>query len=330
MISLNNEPCCVCGSRVSTLVWETTYPEHAYPGSFCLRKCDTCALLFNSPRLDDTELANLYGDNYYFFSRKDRDELLRCASMIQRTISMLPEPPREKRLLDVGCGRGYLPAILRGMGWSASGVEISSGASDYARSTFGIEVFTGTIEQFANSASFRTYPVLTAIDVIEHVPDPRRFVESLAKCTEVGGHILIDTPNAASANIDVEKIEWKGFNPFHIYLFTIASLGRLVDQCGFEVVRSFSYGNTPSTGHLSLASRVRQMVRSAPFLAPIVRAGLRSRNLFARAQDTQKALAEAVSHAESAPAYSLTPDASAPLAASRTGDNIVVIARGRS
>src|SRR5690349_12823049 len=115
MISLNNEPCCVCGQTRSLLVQETTYPEHGYPGSFCLRKCSSCGLLFNSPRLDNHELAQLYGKNYYFFNRSDATELARIPPMYARSVALVADEFKDggRVSLDIGSGRGYFPAVLK-------------------------------------------------------------------------------------------------------------------------------------------------------------------------------------------------------------------------
>ena len=198
MISLNNEPCCICRSTRSELAWETSYPEHAYPGSFQLRRCGGCGLLFNSPRLDPEELGKLYGRSYYFFNRPDAREFDRAVPMYRRSVALIADQIAEKRSLDIGGGRGYLPALLKQLGWSSKSVEISQNASDYARQKFDLDVFTGTIEQYAAAPERETFPLVTAIDVIEHVPDPVAFVTAAASVVQSGGRLIIDTPNAAS------------------------------------------------------------------------------------------------------------------------------------
>ena len=220
MISLNNEPCCVCGQTKSLLVQETTYPEHGYPGSFCLRRCANCGLLFNSPRLDNHELALLYGSNYYFFNRPDDAELKRIAPMYARTVALVENEFKEtdRHALDIGSGRGYFPAVLKRLGWDAHGIEISREAAKYAKERFGLEtIFVGTIEQYVAEIDTK-FPLVTAIDVIEHVPSPAKFIAALSEVVRPGGLAIIDTPNAAAYNIKVDGVAWKGFNPFHIYL----------------------------------------------------------------------------------------------------------------
>ena len=109
MIDLSDSPCPSCGQTAnSSVLHETTYPEHGYPGRFALRRCGGCGLLFNSPRLDGDELAGLYGRNYYFFLRSDAREFDRIVVMYQRTIALIDAAALpEKRCIDIGCGRGY-------------------------------------------------------------------------------------------------------------------------------------------------------------------------------------------------------------------------------
>jgi 2-polyprenyl-3-methyl-5-hydroxy-6-metoxy-1,4-benzoquinol methylase len=332
MIDLTHQPCPICGQTTSQIVHETTYPEHHYPGKFILRRCDGCGLLFNSPRLDSTELGRLYGRNYYFFLRKYSREFDRIVAMYQRTIGLLDLSQIEKRSIDIGCGRGYFPAILKKLGWNASGIEISSDAADYARTKFGLDVFTGTVEQYASSAGAKQFPVVTAIDVIEHVPSLTDFVSSAAKLVEPGGRLIIDTPNGSAHNIAVKGVRWKGFNPFHIYLLSIENLTKLLAQCGLTMEQSLSYGNVPADQDEPVVAKLRDRtvagLKKFGLLGPAVSAYFGLKKLTMSKSDNPESHVEsAVARIRSEASYTGTADSTAPLAGSKTGDNIVVVAR---
>jgi 2-polyprenyl-3-methyl-5-hydroxy-6-metoxy-1,4-benzoquinol methylase len=333
MISLNNEPCCACGQTRSLLVQETTYPEHRYPGSFCLRRCSGCGLLFNSPRLDDDELARLYGQNYYFFNRADSRELARIPAMYARTVALVADRVSPKTILDVGCGRGYLPAVLSRLGWDAHAVEISPGAAAYARRRFALaNVFTGTVEQYARSNVARTFPLVTAIDVIEHVPRPDEFVAALARVVEPAGWLIVDTPNGAAHNIRTEGDSWKGFNPFHVFLFSISNLSRLLEKHGFSVEQSFSYGDGAGdwTGK-PLPRKVRDgaiaAARSMRVIGPLARAYFKLQALSASRGELPAHLNRAARAVEKTRPYRDATDGRSPREANETGDNLVIVAR---
>jgi 2-polyprenyl-3-methyl-5-hydroxy-6-metoxy-1,4-benzoquinol methylase len=326
MSDLTNQPCPICGQTHSQVVHHTTYPEHQYPGTFTLRRCDGCGLLFNSPRLGPDELANLYGKNYYFFQRGDAREFDRIVGMYQRTVALIESQVAARRCIDIGCGRGYFPALLKELGWDASGIEISADAAQSAREKFGLDIFTGTVEQYASSPGAKRFPLVTAIDVIEHVPRPDEFVASAAKIVEAGGWLVIDTPNAAARNIEHKAVAWKGFNPFHIYLFTIENLTTLLKRHGMTVSTSFSYGNTETSR--GLRDRAIAMLKATGLLRPAVTAYFGIKKLTTRnAGGAGPHIAAAVSKVKSDLPFTQTVDHGGPLAATCSGDNIVVVAR---
>jgi 2-polyprenyl-3-methyl-5-hydroxy-6-metoxy-1,4-benzoquinol methylase len=245
--------------------------------------------------------------------------------MYQRTIGLIQTTIPTKRSIDIGCGRGYFPAILKRLGWDASGIEISPEAAEGARSNFGLEVFTGTVEEYAASSQAKTFSVVTAIDVIEHVPSPDAFVESAARLVEPGGRLIIDTPNAAAQNIVIKGTSWKGFNPFHIYLFTIDTLTALLARHGMMVDLSISYGNVYTP--IDLRDSVLHGLKRTGLLGQAARSFLALKKLTISNSNPEPHIESAVSRIMSGPPYTQTPDSQAPLSATKTGDNIVVIAR---
>jgi 2-polyprenyl-3-methyl-5-hydroxy-6-metoxy-1,4-benzoquinol methylase len=323
---LDDQPCPVCGHRGSRPFHVTTYPEHRYRGAFTLRACERCGMLFNSPRLDLEGLAQLYGRNYYFFLRKDEQEFSRIVAMYQRTIGLLDlSVLRERKSIDIGCGRGYFPAVLKKLGWDAHGIEISPDAGRYARETFGLDVFTGTIEKYATSVHMRQFPLVTAIDVIEHVPNPDAFVYSASKIVAPGGYLIIDTPNAFAHNIKLKGVSWKGFNPFHIYLFAAEHLEQMLARHGMQPVQSFSYGNIPT--RLDLRDRLIAGLKRAHLLRPVVSAYFALKKMSAGGDDPAPHVDAAAKRIQTEPPYTATQDHLGVLSATKTGDNVVVIAR---
>lgn len=325
MIDLHTLPCPVCGTTGSQIVHSVTYPEQRYPGTFVLRRCNGCGLLFNSPRLDLNELGKLYDGNYYFFLRSDAREFRRIVGMYQRTLGVIDVNAIEKRSLDIGCGRGYFPAVLKSLGWDAHGVEISEEASEYARAKFSLDVFTGTIEQYASGANARTFPLVTAIDVIEHVPDPAEFVAAAAKCVAPGGMLIIDTPNAQANNVGHKGAFWKGFNPFHIYLFSIDNLKTLLQRNGMRVESGFSYGNSPEPRNAR--DGMISLIKKLHLAGPAAKAYFAIKKMTMGRHEPAELISRAASAIGAESSYSKSSDSNAPLSQSKSGDNIVVIAR---
>ena len=146
------------------------------------------------------------------------------------------------RLLDVGCGTGDFVELASQQGWQAQGVEPSRLACERARAR-GFTVFNGTLEAFATGEQRGAWDAVSLLNVLEHVPDPARYV---ARCREllrpVTGRLAVVVPNdfseaqtAAARALGTERRWWVAA-PDHINYFDFASLERLLEGEGLTVV----------------------------------------------------------------------------------------------
>ena len=152
---------------------------------------------------------------------------------------------RGQRLLDIGCDTGaFLEAAAEQFGVIPVGVDVAEKAVAGARSR-GIEAWRGTLEQAPQS--LMGLRVVTAIDLIEHVSEPARFLREIFRRLEPGGVVYIETPNIASAVYSAGRMlsfvirgresAWmrRLFPAEHVQYFTASSLAGLGRSCGFEV-----------------------------------------------------------------------------------------------
>jgi 2-polyprenyl-3-methyl-5-hydroxy-6-metoxy-1,4-benzoquinol methylase len=246
-----NHPCFVCGGGASEVRFRPDLQRWGRAGGFIMRRCQDCGLVFNSPRLPPEELSRLYHQNYYFFARPAGAEFARICGAYLRTIAHLAQP-QGARLLEVGSAKGYMLALLWRLGWTVTGIEISEYAAAYSRRTFGVEVLTGTLESFRETDG-RSFNVVLAQDVLEHVPDPAAFLAGLRDSVEPGGWLVIDTPNVGGRNVRILGERWRGFNPFHVYLFDRAALTQAIAKVGFDVYLIGSYNNVPPEASVAAA-----------------------------------------------------------------------------
>jgi 2-polyprenyl-3-methyl-5-hydroxy-6-metoxy-1,4-benzoquinol methylase len=306
-----NEPCVICGGSESTLLFETEFKKFNYNGVFFMRTCASCGLRFCSPRLTEEDIASLYGEDYYVFAKSDESYFARTAEIYDRTIALADTGALPRRAAEVGSGKGYLLAVLNKLGWETYGIEISSSAADYAKATFGVESFTGRIEDyFASDQTKEPFSAILCIDIIEHVTDPEEFVKDLAALTAEGGTVMIDTPNGGAWHIEVEGADWRGFNPFHIYLFNQANLTRLLERHGFKVSQTFTYNNFKKRRKGAFA-----------YTKSVI-----ERLVGRKSASEARLLEECVAACRDAKGYRKTEDAKGELADGCRGENLVVFA----
>ncbi len=121
------------------------------------------------------------------------------------------------RVLDAGCGTGYGCAELAPRASLVAGIDIASDAISYARQhctapNVRYTQASATAIPFA-AASFH---LVTAFEVIEHLPDSRGLLAEARRVLDAEGVFLVSTPNrlyyAESRSLD-------GPNPYHVHEF---------------------------------------------------------------------------------------------------------------
>jgi SAM-dependent methyltransferase len=240
----------------------------------------------------------------------------------------------ERRVVEIGSAKGYLLALMKRLGWSVQGIEISAEASEYAISRFEVPTFTGTIESYSSNVYKKVFPVVLAIDVIEHVPNPIDFLKSIDMILSKNGLIIIDTPNGNSQNIEILGSKWKGFNPFHIYLFSSHILQSLLINMGYSIEKCFLYGNQ-SEYSSNNSEKLKLVLKSVLLrLGVFEQSKIACRKLINLAQKHEEDVESLINNAieivsKSAP-YLDTDDSINDLAKGKTGDNIVIIGRKNS
>ncbi len=323
-----NRPCMVCAGRNSRLLHSLDFAEQGYPGLFQVRECEGCGLLFNSPRLDDAAIADLYGAGYYVFHERERDALPRVRELLARTVGVARQYTDAREVLEVGSAKGYLLALLRAQGYAVRGVELSASAAAFARERFGLDVFTGTVEDWVASPGFKPAEMVVSTDVVEHVTDPPAFIAALHRAVAPGGWLVLGTPNADSDHRRALGPAWLGFNPFHIVLFSRRTLGTLLQRAGFKLVLAYTYTNgeppAPAPARGALRPALRALLRHSGLLPVARRARER---VLALVDAPLDASAWADPEAAAPPDYLASDDARSPRREACRGDNLVLLAR---
>lgn len=227
-------PCNLCGN-------ETRKP-HCPENGLGLVECLNCGLIYVSPRPDAKELYALYGETYFHNNEsgvvgysdyiKDEGNIRRTAN---RRLGLLERFVRPGKMLDVGCAVGFFIDEARKRGWQTEGLDVSSFAVDYARDQFGLNARHGALTDLQFDT---TYDLVTLWDVIEHVPDPKAYIQRTAELLKSGGVVALATPDVDSIPARLAGRRWVGYklSEEHIYYFSIKTLSRMLEEAGFEVL----------------------------------------------------------------------------------------------
>jgi 2-polyprenyl-6-hydroxyphenyl methylase/3-demethylubiquinone-9 3-methyltransferase len=174
------------------------------------------------------------------------------AGWITRRLRLHCVRPFQGEILDIGCGAGLLAEALARAGFPVLGLDAAPAAIAAAEAhatgqDLPLRYRTGRIETLI--AEHMTFPVITALEVIEHVPDPAEFMAGLAEALVPGGLLVVSTLNRTlrsllTAKIGAEYIarllpvgthDWRQFIPPRALSGMAAAAGlRTVDCAGMS------------------------------------------------------------------------------------------------
>jgi 2-polyprenyl-3-methyl-5-hydroxy-6-metoxy-1,4-benzoquinol methylase len=205
--------------------------------------CRRCAVHRLYDRVAEQRLDLLYGRGYYATADPSSSELeqqLRNPTFGHRRARLDAFlARRERRILELGCGDGNFLAVLRRHDWHVYGQEFSPEAAALVGRRHGISMFTGNL---TGVSPVRLFPVVSAYHVLEHVYHPAIWVQSVRALLEPGGLLHLQVPNGASLARLVTGRMWAGFVfPEHVYFYTPATLGSLLERSGFSVLTATTW-----------------------------------------------------------------------------------------
>lgn len=141
---------------------------------------------------------------------------------------------RVSRVLDLGCGSGAFLNLARQEGLETFGLDLNEQAVRGCQER-GHQVVHATAETFAASHPDQQFPLVTAFEVMEHVPDPARFFQDAARLVAPGGWLAIAVPNnqGVHALCSLEPHQWP---PHHLTRWRKQDLKRLGTMNSMNVV----------------------------------------------------------------------------------------------
>lgn len=241
--------CSVCGSsRVAREPAHYLWRERRW----WVMRCRDCTHQFIHPFVSAAEQAEMYADHYFraegdwvegywSLGYVEAEDKLREEAV--EVLDMLPR--RSGRLLEIGCAGGFFLDEARRRGFDVAGIELNAKMAEHAAAKLGLRVLRSRIEDVAEGAFPEPFDVLVMMDVLEHVPEPRKLFQKVDGWLARDACVLIRGPlhndPVASAKGCVRRLlrlekRLTGY-PLDANDFSKRSLRRLLESFGFSEIR---------------------------------------------------------------------------------------------
>lgn len=213
--------------------------------------CRSCGLVYQSPQMNDRELAEYYANDYWSHQGQDREpdaeQTALQSARARHLTSLVPEDVRVNRFLDIGCAGGFvLREAHRRFAAEVVGVELSDPFRQHCQAQ-GLRVYATTEELLA--AGEQRFDCISMSHVLEHIRRPVEFLVRLREqLLHPEGKLLLEVPNLYAH---------RSFEPAHPICFTAKTLTATLAAAGFE------------TSHVQIHSEPRPAVNRPLYLTTL-------------------------------------------------------------
>jgi 2-polyprenyl-6-hydroxyphenyl methylase/3-demethylubiquinone-9 3-methyltransferase len=162
----------------------------------------------------NNDIYDHLGDRWYT-AKDDPVALLRAESRcrnpwIFEAIRIQLQNPKAK-ILDVGCGGGFLSNPLAQEGYPVTGIDLSAESLEVARRhdpTASVQYLSANA--YALPFENQQFDVVCAMDFLEHVEDPALAIQEMSRVLKPGGLFFFHTfnRNPISAFVVIKLVEW--------------------------------------------------------------------------------------------------------------------------
>lgn len=243
------DACTICNSKKIQHKYTTTDRHYNIKGEYEVWECKNCELHFINPMLTEEYLTSLYPTNYYAYQDVKKKSSIK--SWIVKAIGFKiktkdPSFNRVGKILDVGCGSGWILNEYKQKGWETYGVEVSKDAAELGNKEFNVNIFNGDLHK----ANFENnyFDFIRSNHSFEHIVNGREVLIEINRILKDDGKLHIGVPNINSfCGKLFKKYWWYLGAPVHTFNYTVKSLTMLLEQTGFNVQKvqyNSDYGGT--------------------------------------------------------------------------------------
>lgn len=240
MENLIERTCPICGEI-------SEKREFIRPDGLSVYLCDKCRTYYISPAPSSDQLTSFYL-SYDLNHRREKNFSIKELKTSYKFINPYDDLRiqelstymnfKNRKILDVGFGKGYFLYCFKKLGAITYGIEIDSTAISYAKALGIKHIYEGQINNYSFNTKFN---LIIMSDLVEHPLKPKELIEKCVSLLDQDGFILIWTPNGRIANNDSTQLKFR-VDLEHMQYLSPESINYIASELELKIVHFETLG----------------------------------------------------------------------------------------
>jgi len=211
-------------------------------------RCKQDGMLRSNPVPEESFINELYKQSKFTYAHETENLV---ATYLEALEPVLRQLSKDARILEVGCGNGFLLKALYDKGYvNVSGVEPSMEAAAKSDPLIRDKITVDVL----GPATYKpgTFDLICFFQVLEHMSDPNSFLKICHDLLLPGAFIVAFNHDAESLQAKILRERSPIIDIGHYSLFSKATMGKIFRQNSFLPVKMFLPFNIVSLRHVLL------------------------------------------------------------------------------
>jgi len=242
-------------------------------------KCNQCGLVRSDPVIDVKNLNELYKEAKFEYENEVENL---AETYLLAMNSILKKLPKNAKILEIGCGNGFVLKALMDLGFkNVSGLEPSMDALEKSAPKVKKKIILDVLKEDLFSKD--SFDFIFFFQVFDHVPDPNKFLDLCHRILKKDGYILSFNHNIDSISSKILGERSPIIDIEHTFLYSPKTMRKIFKKNKFLIEKVYSPYNILSLKHFfwlfPLPSKIKNLVIQSKFAIIDKRIKIRLGNL---------------------------------------------------
>lgn len=230
--------CYICGGKEAHLI--------KHESVWDVVQCDSCSFVYVTPLPGEQFLYQHYQTYLPASDAHIAQWRTMMGSIFQRSLDAIEARRSHDKgtLLDIGCGYGFFLELARQGGWDVYGLEPCAHARAHAELK---SLNVASEDLFTRAYKNEMFDVITLFYVLEHLPDPLKYLKEINRILKPGGLLLVRVPHTTPLVrfLAMFRIPNRLYDvPSHLSDFSPSTIALALEKTGFNEIHTFPGGAT--------------------------------------------------------------------------------------